>query len=421
MTVHDLSPVRSGGDADLPHYPQPREQGCPFAPPEQIRTLAAEKPLHRVRWWDGSTPWLVTGPAELRSLLTDSRVSADDVHYAVPQWSPTEARESKRRPTTFLNTDGNEHRRYRRMLTRSFSVKRANALRPMIQRHTDECIDAMLAGPRPVDLMTALALPVPTIAICALLGVPYEDHETFQRHISTGVDRSVPAEEGQRAMAELFDYLRTFVTREVEHPTGADTICAELGEQVRAGNVTMDTAIFMATSVLGGGFETTANMIGLGTLAFLLNPDQAAIVRASEDPTVTVGAIEELLRYLAVAGNSKCRVALADIEIAGETIRAGEGIVSGFPAANWDSGAFAEPERLDVTRQGNHHLAFGFGPHGCIGQQLARVELQVVFDTLLRRIPDLRLATSLDEIEFKNNTRAYGVYALPVTWGPVKR
>lgn len=414
--MHQAASGNAAETDEIPTYPKPRSHSCPFAPAAEIRKLAEEKPLRRVRMWDDSTPWLVTGPAELRAVLTDPRVSADDRRPGVPQWSATEARESLLRPTTFLNTDGDEQRLYRRMLTRSFSVKNANALRPTIQRHTDDCIDALLAGPQPTDLVPALALPVPTMTICDLLGVPYGDHASFQHNVAVGVDRNVPAEEGQQAQAAIFNYMQDFVSREVAEPTGTDTICAEVAEQVRAGAITLDTATFMAASVLGGGFETTANMIALGTLAFLENPDQAAIVRDSNDPAVVRNAVEEMLRYLAVAHNSKCRVALEDIDVAGETIKAGEGIVQGYPFANWDAVAFPEPGQLDVKRDAGSHFAFGFGPHSCIGQQLARVELQVVYSTLLRRIPTLRLATEVDELEFKNNTRAYGVYTLPVTW-----
>lgn len=123
-----------------------------------------------------------------------------------------------------------------------------------------------------------------------------------------------------------------------------------------------------------------------------------------------------MLRYLAVAHASKCRIALEDIDVGGHTIRAGEGIVQGYPYANWDPTAFPHPERLDVTRPQRNHLAFGAGPHSCIGQQLARVELQVVYASLLRRIPTLQLATTNDKLRFKNDTRAYGVHSLPVTW-----
>jgi cytochrome P450 len=414
MTEH--TPTTLTDAVDLPTYPQPRSRTCPFAPAADVRALSAEQPIRKVRFWDGSTPWLVTGPDELRTLLTNPHVSADDRTPGVPQWSPAEAKESLTRPATYLNTDGLEQTRYRRMVARSLSFKNANALLPVIQQHTDDCIDAMLAGPSPVDLVPALALPVPTLTICALLGVPYEDHSVFQRNAAIGLDRNSPVDDAQRAMAEIFDYVREFVRREMDHPTGADTICAEIAEQVSAGAITFDTGTFMAASVLGGGFETTANMIALGTLAFLEHPDQAAIVRDTDEPQDVAHAVEEMLRYLAVAHASKCRVALEDIDIAGHTIHAGDGIVQGYPYANWDTTAFPEPERFDVRRPQRNHLAFGAGPHSCIGQQLARVELQVVYATLLRRIPTLRLATPIDQLQFKNDTRAYGVYTLPVTW-----
>ncbi|RDI34771.1 cytochrome P450 [Lentzea flaviverrucosa] len=172
----------------------------------------------------------------------------------------------------------------------------------------------------------------------------------------------------------------------------------------------------MGVLMLLAGHETTANMIALGTLALLEHPDQLARLRESDDPAFVSSAVEELLRYLHITHNGRRRVALQDVEIAGETIRAGEGVIMAGDIGNRDPSVFPDPDRLDLGRNPRQHVAFGFGVHQCLGQPLARMELQVVYSTLYRRIPALRLATGLENIPFKHDGSVYGVYELPVTW-----
>ena len=172
----------------------------------------------------------------------------------------------------------------------------------------------------------------------------------------------------------------------------------------------------MATGLLIAGHETTANMIGLGVLALLEHPDQLAIIRDTDDPKVVATAVEELMRYLSIIQNGQRRIAIEDIEISGETIRAGEGIIIDLAPANWDPKAFPHPDKLDLHRSDAAQLGFGYGRHQCVGQQLARAELQIVFPALFRRIPTLRLAKPIEEISFKHDRLAYGVYELPVVW-----
>ncbi len=157
-------------------------------------------------------------------------------------------------------------------------------------------------------------------------------------------------------------------------------------------------------------------MIALGTAALLQHPEQLAELRTTDDPRLVAGAVEELLRYLTITHSGRRRVAAEDILVGGRTIRAGEGIILANDVGNRDGEAFPDPDRLDITREARHHVAFGFGPHQCLGQPLARVELQVVLSTLYRRIPGLRLATDLDQVRFKHDGLVYGVYELPVTW-----
>jgi len=399
---------------DVPFFPMTRDGKCPFDPPQHIRTLVAEKPLARVRIWDGSTPWLVTGHAEQRTLLADPHVSVDDRLPGYPFWNEGLAATVDERPRMLVNSDPPEHSRYRRMLTYSFTAKRTEALRPAIQEVTDQLIDTMLAGPKPVDLVTALALPVPSRLISELLGVPYSDHEFFERHASGGASRTATEEQQKQGAGALMRYLTGLIEAKMQDP--AEDLTSELAKRVAAGELTMPEAAIMGVSVLIAGHETSANMIALGTLALLEHPEQLAALQEADDPKIVADAVEELLRYLAIIHSGQRRVAAGDIEIGGEVIRGGEGIIMDFAGANRDPAIYADPERLDLHRPARNHHAFGFGIHQCVGQQLARVELQVVFSTLFRRIPDLRLATTIDEIEFKHDKLAYGVYELPVTW-----
>ena len=401
--------------SDVPEYPMGRAPGCPFAPPPEVMELGAARPLSRVRIWDGSTPWLITGYEEVRTLFSDSRVSVDDRRPGFPHWNEGMLSTVHKRPRSVFTSDAEEHTRFRRMLSKPFTFKRVEGLRPAIQQITDEHIDAMLAGPRPGDIVTALALPVPSLVISQLLGVPYEDAEMFQHHANIGLARYATGEDTVKGAVNLNKYLAELVEAKMDNP--AEDAVSDLAERVKAGELSVKEAAQLGTGLLIAGHETTANMIGLGVLALLRYPEQAAVLRDTDDPKVVANAVEELLRYLSIIQNGQRRVAAEDIEIAGEVIRAGEGIIIDLAPANWDANAFAEPERLYLHRSGaGQHVAFGYGRHQCVGQQLARAELQIVFHTLLRRIPTLELAVPIEDVPFKHDRLAYGVYELPVTW-----
>jgi cytochrome P450 len=401
--------------ADVPEYPMGRAAGCPFAPPPEVMELGAAGPLSRVKIWDGSTPWLVTGYEQVRALFSDSRVSVDDRRPGFPHWNAGMLSTVHKRPRSVFTSDGEEHTRFRRMLSKPFTFKRVDGLRPVIQHITDEHIDTMLAGPRPADVITALALPVPSLVISQLLGVPYEDADLVQHHANIGLARYATGEDTVKGAMSLNRYLAQLVEAKIEHP--AEDAVSDLAERVKAGELSVKEAAQLGTGLLIAGHETTANMIGLGLLALLQYPDQAAALRDTDDPNVVANAVEELLRYLSIIQNGQRRVAAEDIEIGGEVIRAGEGIIIDLAPANWDANAFAEPERLYLRRSGaGQHVAFGYGRHQCVGQQLARAELQIVFHTLFRRIPTLELAVPIEDVPFKHDRLAYGVYELPVTW-----
>ncbi|GAA3177592.1 MULTISPECIES: cytochrome P450 [Streptomyces] len=394
---------------DIRAFPMDRAAGCPFDPPPELREAQRRGPLTRVRLWDGSTPWLVTRHADQRALLADPRVSADITRPGYPASAPVTG--SAR--MSFILMDDPEHNRLRRMVTAPFTVRRMEAMRPTVQRIVDGFLDDFLAGPNPADLVAGFALPVPSLVICELLGVPYADHDFFQENSRILISRTVEPERRTAAHANLTGYLDGLLARKTAGP--ADLLSG-LVERVDAGELTREQAAETGVLLLLAGHETTANMIALGTLALLENPDQLALVRDTDDPKTVASAVEELLRYLTITHSGRRRAVLEDIEIAGQTLRAGEGIVLANDLANRDPDVFPDPDRLDLARDSRRHLAFGFGVHQCLGQTLARIELQVVHRTLHRRIPTLRLATDRDALSFKHDGSVYGVYALPVTW-----
>ncbi|MGW5645638.1 cytochrome P450 [Saccharopolyspora sp. NPDC003752] len=405
-----MIPVREES-AEVPEFPMARAAGCPFDPPPDLRSRQEAGPLAKVRLWDGSTPWLVTRYAEQRTLLADPRVSADITRPGYPSSAPIRPGGSG---VSFILMDDPEHARLRRMVTAPFTVKRVAAMRPAVQKIVDDLIDELLAGPNPVDLVEAFALPVPSLVICELLGVPYSDHDFFQENSKTIIKRDASPDDRTAAMGRLAGYLDDLVGAKLANP--GDDLLSRLTERVAAGELARGEAARMGVLLLIAGHETTANMIALGTLALLEHPEQLALLRDTDDPKLVAGAVEELLRYLHITHNGRRRVALEDIEIDGHVIRAGEGLIMANDIGNRDPEAFPDPDRLDLTRDARHHVAFGFGVHQCLGQPLARMELQVVYSTLYRRIPTLRLAEDLAQIPFKHDGSVYGVYRLPVTW-----
>ncbi|MDT5099103.1 MAG: hypothetical protein QOC76_2840 [Mycobacterium sp.] len=299
------------------------------------------------------------------------------------------------------------------MLSRPFTYKRVEALRPAVQRITDQHIDEILSGPKPVDLVESLALAIPSLVISEMLGVPY-DAEFFQEQANKGMSRYATAEESAQGAGALAKYLANLVRTKIDDPS--EDLVSDLAERVKAEEISVREAAQLATGVLIAGHETTAGQIGVSIVALLEHPAQMALLRDADDPKVIAAAVEELMRYCSIIQTGQRRIADEDIEVGGEVIRAGDGIILDVAPANWDARQFPEPDRLDLSRDDGPHVGFGYGRHQCVGQQLARMELQIVLPTLLRRVPTLRLAVPIDELPFKHDALAYGLYELPVTW-----
>ncbi|HJP80056.1 MAG TPA: cytochrome P450 [Pseudonocardiaceae bacterium] len=395
----------------------PPVRRCPVDAPEEYAELRAQGPLVKVTTMTGDAVWWVTKHPIARAILNDTRFSSDRRKDGFPLFFAADerSRDNIRRqpPFIMIGMDGEEHSRTRRSAIGEFTVKRLASLRPRIQQIVDDAIDAMLAREeRPVDLVQALSLPVPSLVICELLGVPYADHDFFQERSGRMLRRTTKADEREALVTEMREYLGKLVDEKQAQPED-DMISRLIAKQQETGVLDRQELVGMSFLLLIAGHETTANMISLGTIGFLQNPEQLDAIKA--DPAKIPMAVEEMLRYFSIA-DTVTRVATEDVEIGGVTIKAGEGVVASTMAANRDDETFAGADELNVDRGARHHVAFGYGPHQCLGQNLARQELEIVFETLFRRVPTLRLAASLDEIPFKDDGAVYGAYQLPVTW-----
>ncbi|MEU4766513.1 cytochrome P450 [Actinosynnema sp. NPDC023794] len=400
-------------EVPIPHgLPMERDAG-PFDPPSRITALREAHPVSPMLFPDGHEGWLVTGYDEVRRLMADTRFSSRQdlgvmhVPYETPG-IPAATEPSPQLPGLFISMDPPEHTRLRRMLTGAFTVKRMKQLEEHIADIVERQLDELASLAPPVDLVTAFALPVPSLVICELLGVPYEERDTFQVNSAKFLEKDVVLEEKMAAFGAMNAFLTELVTRKRAEPD--EDLLSDLA---RNDDLAIEELTGIAFLLLLAGHETTANMLSLGTFALLENPEQLAALR--DDPELLPGAVEELMRYLSVA-DIFYRYATEDIELGGETITEGSTVVVSLLAANHDPRRFDDPDTLDVRRQARGHLSFGHGIHQCLGQQLARIELRAGFGGLLRRFPTLALAIPADEVKLKTDMNIYGVHELPVTW-----
>ncbi|SDG21795.1 Cytochrome P450 [Lentzea fradiae] len=385
----------------------------PFDPPGAITALRATHPVSPMLFPDGHEGWLITGYEAVRQALADTRFSSRQdigpLHMPFPTpGMPPATEPSPQEPGLFISMDPPDHTRLRRKLTGAFTVRRMKALEEGIAEIVERRLDHLAGLTPPVDLVREFALPVPSLVICEMLGVPYADRDTFQTNSSRFMERDIALEDKMAAYVALSTYLAQLVADKRAEP--ADDLLSDLA---RDEDLSVEELTGMAFLLLLAGHETTANMLALGTFALLEHPGQAEALRTA--PELVPDAVEELLRYLTVV-DIFFRYAVEDIEFHGETIRAGSTVVLSLLAGNHDPERYGDADSLDVHRNARGHLAFGHGVHQCLGQQLARVEMRAGFEGLLRRFPSLRLAVPAREVRLRTDMNIYGVHALPVTW-----
>jgi cytochrome P450 len=371
----------------------------PFSWPSaaaQPREFAAlhDEPLVQVTLPSGDTAWLITRYDDIRAVLTDPRVSKN-------RNRPDIARMTEKKVKVFqsqVDMDPPAHTRMRRLIAKTFTPGRVDKLRPRIQQITDGLLDEMAAGPQPADLAASLAFPLSIQVICELLGVP-------------------PADRGQftSSSAPPWDYMRDLISRKREEP--ADDLISALIQVHDEYDGTLSTTElhWWSTVLLLAGYETTANQLCSSVVLLLTHPDQLALLR--QDYTRTPLAVEELLRCQVVGTSlSMLRYVTEDIEVSGTTVRAGSSVITALESANHDPAAFPCPGELDLARFGAQQLTFSAGRHFCAGASLARTELQIGLESLLRRFPALRLAASHDELRRHDDAFTQGFVTVPVAW-----
>jgi cytochrome P450 len=402
----------------LPMPPELLERGsCPFDPPVALQEMRAQAPVSTVTLLNGTTVWMVTGYDEARTVLSDPRFSADRFRNSSLMTDVSdEVREKlldeRSRAGSFISMDPPEHTRYRKLLTGQFTVRRMRQLAPRISEIVTEHIDAMIAGGTSADLVTAFALPVPSLVICELLGVSYADRGEFQDRTARMLSLYTPIEELLRIRDEMREFMLRLVAEKRAQPT--DDMLSGLIHGDADPALDDDELVGIASLLLIAGHETTANMFGLGTFALLEHPEQLARLR--DDPTLIDGAVEELLRYLSIVHFGIARLTLEPVELGGQQIPADATVMISLPETNRDAEHWDGPAILDVARARSPHLAFGHGVHQCLGQQLARVEMTVGFTELLSRLPGLRLAVAPEDVPLRSDMLIYGVHSLPVAW-----
>lgn len=392
-------------------FPLPRR--CPMLPPEEYDELRSERPVAPVTLPGGRRAWLVTRHAAIRQVLSAPAVSSDMAHPGYPLQFEAPAHVLEQIKPTLLAEDPPVHTEQRRLIAGEFTARRLDLLRPRIAEIVAGQLDTFLANGSPGDLVAGFAVPVPALVICELLGVPAEDREEFGRRAQQLIALDVPPGEREQARAELLGYLDELVA--VKERDGAEDL---LGRLVRRNAVervlTRAQIVGIANVLLVGGHETTANMIALGALGLLENPDQLAVLR--EDPGSAPQVVDELLRFFSIGDQVAARAVLSDIEVDGVRIPAGDGVITLTASGNHDDAVYDRPHEIDVRRDSRRHLAFGHGIHQCIGQNLARIELQIALTTLLSRIPALRSSVPVDRLRFKNPYGVYGLHEFPVEW-----
>jgi cytochrome P450 len=382
----------------------------PLNPPELLSGLRAHDPISKVTMWDGRKVWLITRYEDARRILRDRRFSSDKDNPRFPVQSP--GRAGSRRLMSRM--DDPRHREIRRTLVDDFLAGRIEQLRPDIERIVATQIDHLLETTPPVDLHQEFSLAVPTRMISELLGVPSSEQRLFQACTRVIVSATVTRAEFSEADAELYAMCMRLLEQKEAEPSD-DLLGRLVVNEVRTGNLSYDDAAAAAMFLIVAGHETTANMISLGTLTILLNPDWFQAMRTQ--PDVATNAVEELLRFYTPQHDGLPRVAIKDVNINGTLISAGDGVIVCVASGNRDEAVFPDPDKADFKRDGaQRHLAFGDGVHRCLGQWLARAELQTAFPALASRIPTLRLAVPFEELSFNEDSHIFGVRELPVTW-----
>jgi cytochrome P450 RapN len=391
----------------------------PFSPAERLdldpayERLRAEQAPIRVRMPYGGEAWLAIRHEDVRTVLADPRFSrAATVGQDVPRTQPLIQHDS-----SILGMDPPEHSRLRKLVAKAFTARHVEALRPRVQQIIDELIDTMITAGPPADLAESLAWPLPVTVICELLGVPFADRDRFRAwtDLTLAVDGpGVTTEQIQDARTNLYSYLADLIAQRRVRPT--DDLLGQLVLARDEGDRLSEQELVMfGVTLLVAGHETTANQTG--NFVYTLLRDRRLWESLVADPELVPAAVEELMRFIPLGASAAfARIATDDVQLGKQLVKAGEAVLVQIGSANRDESVFERPDEIDFHRPENPHVAFGHGVHHCLGAPLARLELRMAVGTLVRRLPELRLAVSEQDVPWRENRLVRGVLALPVAW-----
>ncbi|WP_405793818.1 cytochrome P450 [Streptomyces sp. NBC_01506] len=397
--------------------PEKEVETYPFGPYQRLdlhpkyARYREEQPVVRVRMPYGGEAWLATNYEDSRTVMADPRFSrAATIGADVPR-----SRQAFEDPI-IVALDPPEHTRLRKLVTKAFTNRRIERMRPGVQKIVDSLVDTLIATGAPADLAETVAWPLPITVICELLGVPASDQGTFRALVdvwlTTGDER--PLEEVTAALDELMAYMSDLLGKRRAEPQD-DLLSALVQARDDDDKLSEDELVMLGITLLAAGHKTTANQLSSHVFALLENRERWEELVAS--PALVPKAVEELLRYAPLApASDNTRIALEDVQLSGQLIKAGEAVMINYASANRDEEVFPHPDQLDFHRESNPHVAFGHGLHHCIGAPLARMELQLALTALVTRLPGLELEIPAAEVPWRNESVARGVRALPVRW-----
>ncbi|KAL3462898.1 cytochrome P450 55A2 [Aspergillus heterothallicus] len=386
-------------------------------PPAEFAELRASCPFSRVQLWDGSQPWLVVKHEDVCNVLTDERLSKQRQRDGYPEMSAGGKAAAKNRPT-FVDMDAPDHMRQRNMVAKFFTQEHINSLKPLINGTINDVLEKMIAkgGKEPIDLVEHFSLPIPSLVIYHILGIPIEDIEYLTKTNAVRSNGSSTAAAAQDANRDLLKYLDELVDKRATDLKD-DLISTLISEQLNKGHLDRLDVVQLAFLLLVAGNATMVNMINLGVVTLLQHPTQLADLK--ENPSLAPAFVEELCRYYTASALATRRVAKVDVVIAGQLIKAGEGIIASNQSANRDADVFPDdPDTFNLHRKidSEKNLAYGFGDHRCVAEALARAQLEAVFAVLFQRLPNLKLGISFEEIAWSPPHKDVGILELPVTW-----
>ncbi|WP_162907846.1 cytochrome P450 [Allorhizocola rhizosphaerae] len=399
---------------DLDVYPFP---GSSIRGPDpRFARLREQQPVVRVHTEGGVDAWLVTRYEDCRALSADPRLSRA---AACGEGAPRVGGTMHTTPEMIISLDHPEHSRLRKLVAGAFTLRRVEQMRPQIKGVVDEMLDEMQGKGAPIDLVAQLCLPLPLVVIGDLLGVPGAELQVFEKwaRAFATVDERAGGEDSLAAMGKLAEYIVGLIAEKRAKP-GNDMLSELIAARDNDDKLSEPELVTFGFTLIGAGFDTTACQLANSILAMIEHhrPQWNALV---ENPDRIPAAVEEMLRHINLFATDTTgfpRVAIADIDVAGVTIRAGDAVLLALSSANRDERVFPNADTFDHARDPNPHLSFGHGLHYCLGKHLARLEMELVFEGLIARFPGLRLAVPEDELPWYQGEINHMLKALPVTW-----